>query len=54
MLIKDAHPQGLNIFSDLPELEEFEMMTGKGWMDEGNFYFDEEDERWKVRLKQDM
>ena len=44
-------PTGLSIFSDMPSLSPFEMMTGKGWMDEGNFYLDKEDQRWKVRLK---
>lgn len=54
MLRNDEKPQGLSIFADLPALEPFEMMTGKGWMTEGNYFYDEEDGRWKVRLLKDM
>ena len=52
--MRDDLPQGLHIFTDLPSLEPYEMMTGKGWFDERNFYYDEEDGRWKVRLQKDM
>ena len=51
MLPVTDQPCGLSIFADMPSLESFEMMTGKGWMDEGNFFYDDEEQKWKVRLK---
>lgn len=43
--------KGIDIFDDLEELGPFEMMTGKGWLEEANFYKSEDVWKvWKVRL----
>lgn len=50
-MLQNEQPQGLSIFADMPKLEPFEMMTGKGWMDERNFFWDDEEQKWKVRMR---